>query len=61
MLRAPFRPPEREALLRVMMKPLQKARREQRRKFEAYLDRSHGECFLRDPPVCKAICSMRRL
>jgi REP element-mobilizing transposase RayT len=28
-----------------------KARREQRRKVEAYLDRSHGECFLRDPRV----------
>lgn len=28
-----------------------RARREQRRKLEEYLDRSHGECFLRDPRV----------
>lgn len=28
-----------------------KARREQRQKLEAYLDRNHGECFLRDPRV----------
>jgi REP element-mobilizing transposase RayT len=28
-----------------------KARREQRQKLEEYLDRNHGECFLRDPRV----------
>lgn len=28
-----------------------KARREQRQKLEEYLDRSHGECFLRDPRI----------
>ena len=27
------------------------AAREQRRKLEEYLDRSHGECFLRDPRI----------
>ncbi len=30
-----------------------KARREQRRKLEEYLDRSHGECFLRDPRIAE--------
>lgn len=32
-----------------------KARREQRRKLEAYLDRSHGECFLRDQRIADLI------
>lgn len=30
-----------------------KARREQRRKLEEYLDRNHGECFLRDPRIAE--------
>jgi REP element-mobilizing transposase RayT len=29
------------------------AARDQRRKLEAYLDRSHGECFLRDPRIAE--------
>jgi REP element-mobilizing transposase RayT len=32
-----------------------KSRREQRQKLEEYLDRSHGECFLRDPRVATLI------
>jgi REP element-mobilizing transposase RayT len=36
------------------------AAREQRRKLEDYLDRSHGECFLRDPRIAALMESTLR-
>ena len=34
-----------------MLRAPYQAAREQRQKLEEYLDRNHGECFLRDPRV----------